>query len=144
MSQKNQTPSYSCCCLDKQKEGNRDSGTEDEKKGEKMVYKQKGKLNGRLCRATRRCTDRSSTLQGSGEPQAVQGARAASEVSGEPACTKLMGNRSVWLLPSPEQGGWRGSRSTGLEAARSKPHLPHDNGDDRGNKETESHVQSDN
>lgn len=29
---------------------------------------------------------------------------------GEPACTKLMGNRSVWLLPSLEQGLEGGGR----------------------------------
>lgn len=30
--------------------------------------------------------------------------RRCTGVLGEPACTKLMGNRSVWLLPSLEQG----------------------------------------
>lgn len=39
-----------------------------------------------------------------GKQRAVQRAGAAPEGSEEPACTKLMGNRSEWLLPSLEQG----------------------------------------
>lgn len=46
----------------------------------------------------------------------------------EPACTKLMGNCSVWLLPSLEQGlegGSGGRRSTRWEAAQGEPNTPH-------------------